>query len=152
MLAGMQAPDVEGCGPPVARDAEWGDPWIRPARDERLPDRMAGGVMGEAPRGTGLGIAARPDSAIDGGDRLPGREGRAGKQGAHGGGGDRAVDEGGVEAAPATTMHGLKAEREGRGHGVRDEQGSGQFEQSSGAAREAGVEVGTEVLDTDEGG
>ena len=70
VLGRVDALHVERRRPALAREAELGEPLVRPAGDDRLAGRVARRMVVVAALGAGLGVAARPDAAVDGVDRL----------------------------------------------------------------------------------
>jgi hypothetical protein len=92
--------------------------------------------------GARLGIAARPHANVYGVDgRLTTGERMAREELAQGFVVDPSAIQGGVEAAPATTMRRLEAQMNGGRDGVvRSEDGVGEFEEGVGPTVEAIVE------------
>ena len=66
----MHPPHIERSGPAVSREAELGQPLVRPPGDDRLTGRVPGGMVIKAALRTGFGIATRPDAQVDRVDRL----------------------------------------------------------------------------------
>ena len=125
-------------------EAELGQPLVRPPGDDRLPGRVAGGMVVKAALRTGLGVAAGPDAQVDGVDRLAHRWRRAEPATRAGPPRRGALGQGIVEAAPAAAVCGLQAEVGQRGDRLGRQQGIDQLEQGVGAAREAAVQGGAE--------
>jgi hypothetical protein len=65
VLTRMHALAVEGRAPTVPREAELGQPLIRPAGHNRLSGRVARGMVVVAARWTGLGVAPQPDAPVN---------------------------------------------------------------------------------------
>jgi hypothetical protein len=129
ILLGTQALHTHRCRPTLSREADLGDPGIRPARDDGLPGRMARGVIIERTPRTGFGVAARPDADVDGIERLTISQGMLGEQRLHACGTDLADRECVVEAAPATLMLRLHAQQRQRGDRSRRQQRVAQLEE-----------------------
>jgi hypothetical protein len=69
VLAWMDAPHIERGSPAVLREAELGQPLVRPPGHDRLPGRVAGRVIVKAALRARLGVTARPDAQVNSVDR-----------------------------------------------------------------------------------
>jgi hypothetical protein len=69
VLAWMDATHIERGRPAVLREAELGQPLVRPPGDNRLPGRVAGRVIVKAALRARLGVTARPDAQVNSVDR-----------------------------------------------------------------------------------
>jgi hypothetical protein len=142
VLAWMDAPHIEWGSPAVLREAELGQPLVRPAGHDRLPGGVAGGVIVKAPLRAGLGVTARPDAQVNSVDcgtiagSLPRQQPLQGRhvEGPFG--------QGIVEAAPATAVCRLHAEVGQRSHRLGCQQGINELEQGIAATTEAAVQGG----------
>jgi hypothetical protein len=152
-LVGRQnALDIERSRPAVPAEAELGQPLVRPARDDRLAGRVAGGVVVEATPRTGLSVVARPHAAIHGVNRLAIGQGLARQQRTERRLIEPTVDEGGIDAPPTAAVRRYKAEVDGRGDGISRRQGIDELEEGIAALREAGVDGVAEVAERDMAG
>ena len=99
---------------------------------------------------TRLGVAARPDALVEGGDRrtiacsVPWQHPPQGRRG------ERAFGQGVVQAAPAAAVCRLQAPVRERGNRISRQEGIDQLEQSVGSAGKAPVEVGAEGAESSE--
>ena len=108
VLPGMDALDVERGGPAIPGEGELSQPLVRPASDDRLSSRVARGMVVVAALRTGFGVAAGPDTQVDGVDRMP-RAARVASVSAQGRHVEVPLGQGVVEAAPAAAVCGLQA-------------------------------------------
>jgi hypothetical protein len=115
MLLRTQPPHAQGCRPALPCEANLGDPGIGPAGDDGLPRRMTRGVVVERPLGAGFGVAARPDTDIDGLDGFATGQRVPAEQVLQGAGADLASRQGVVEATPFALMLRLHAQERQRG-------------------------------------
>ena len=110
-------------------EAELGDPLERPASHDRLAGRVPRGVVVQAALGAAVGVAARPAGGIDRIDRQATVQRVAGQQVAELLGIDAAAGQGGIRAAPATTVHRLKTQVSKRRDRRRAQQRVSQLQQ-----------------------
>lgn len=147
----MHTLDVEWGGPAIAGEAELGDPLVSPAGDNGLPSGVAGRVIIEASLGAGFGVAAGPNTHIDGIDGLLLSQRTLRQCGTEGVSIDLTVAKGRIQTAPAATMGGFQAQVDERGQRSRCEDGLDQVEQRVPTPPEAGVQGAPKVTETGEG-
>jgi len=68
VLARMDTTRLHRGNPAVALEAQLGDELVGPPRHNRLPRRVARGMVIVSPLGAGLGVATRPDAHVHGVD------------------------------------------------------------------------------------
>ena len=111
VLAGGDAPGVEGGGPAVGRPVELGDPLIGPAGDDGLAGGVAGRRVVEAPLRAGLGVAAVPGRGVHREHQRPAGGPALDEELAEPLGLDPPAGQRLVQAAVGTAEHRLQAER-----------------------------------------
>ena len=145
VVQGMQPPGVDRGGPGVPGEAELADPLERPAGDDRLAGRVAGGVVVQAALGGAFGVAARPGGDVHRIDRQATRQGMADQQVAQPLGVDVAAGQRGVGAAPAAPVGWFQAQLwQRRDRPLGAQQRIGQVNQRIPTAGAAGVQLGPE--------
>ena len=139
LLLRMYARYVHRSRPALADEVELRDELVGPSGYDGLPGGVARGMVVEAALGATFRVAPRPYAHVHGKDGMsilaPG-ERKAGEQAPQGlGVVDSPPVQRGVEASPATTVGGLKAQVDGRGDGIGAEEGIAVSSKSASALR-----------------
>jgi hypothetical protein len=150
VLTRMHPSHIKRGGPAIAREVELSQPLVRPARDDRLPGGVAGGMVIKAAVWARLGIATGPDAQINSVDRLILRRRVPRQQCAEGRDVQVTLGQGRVETAPAAAVFGLQAEVGQGGYRFGCQQGVTKLEEGIGTSDKAvmqGTSEGAEGLE-----
>jgi hypothetical protein len=140
----MHPSHIKRGGPAVAREVELSQPLVRPARDDRLPGGVAGGMVIKATVRARLGIAPGPDTQVDSVDRLILRRRVPRQQRAEGRDVQVTRGQGRVDTAPAAAVGGLQTEVGQRAGRIGRQQGVAKLEEGIGPALEASMQGSAE--------